>query len=77
MLGGLTAKKPSACLRKCEKASFLIIKKNLQVSACMCAVISVLWKWMYLPKKADVDLNVFEKITGICFEKDIVWKEIK
>lgn len=52
-------------------------KKNLQVSACMCAVISVLWKWMYLPKKADVDLNVFEKITGICFEKDIVWKEIK
>lgn len=43
----------------------------------MCAVISVLWKWMYLPKKADVDLNVFEKITGICFEKDIVWKEIK
>lgn len=32
---------------------------------------------MYLPKKADVDLNVFEKITGICFEKDIVWKEIK
>lgn len=52
-------------------------KKNLQVSACMYAVISVLWKWMYLPKKADVDLNVFEKITGICFEKDIVWKEIK
>lgn len=28
LLGGLTAKKPSACLRKCEKASFLIIKKK-------------------------------------------------
>lgn len=43
----------------------------------MCVVILVLWKWMYFFKKVDVDFNVFEKIMGICFEKDIVWKEIK
>lgn len=45
---GLNSKKKkqknqtSAGRRKCEKAFFLIIKKNLQVSACICAVISVL-----------------------------------
>lgn len=44
---GLNSKKTkknqtSAGRRKCEKAFFLIIKKNLQVSACICAVISVL-----------------------------------